>query len=201
MLGGGTDASPTGTGIVMTNGSCRMNLAFDADPATPRAWCTLWDSASDTMRFGFVWDLVDQLLSGSDTYPYVVGAVDSDWRNNLSSVTSIASAAYGAATRMGGSGTTKVLLLERYFPSAGEAYSTAIGVNSLNSREDPLLIEWARPSAAGGARGLKGASTMIRQRSTARSNGDNLTATATREFVHANGLWVPWSIPGTACVR
>lgn len=200
LLGGGTDASPTGEGLVVSNGSCRLNMGFDADPATPRAWCTLWDSASDQMRFGFLWDLVDQLLPTSDTYPYVVGAVPDDWRNRFSTISTLGTAGYGAATRFGGSGTTKVGLLTRHFPFESVAYN-ALGVNSLNSREDPLLVEWARPSSAGGARGFKGASTMVRDAATARSNGDNLTATATREFVFANGLWVPWSIPGTACVR
>jgi hypothetical protein len=200
LLGGGTDASPTGTGLVVSNGSCRMNAAVDNSTSTPRAWCTLWDAASDTMRLGFVWDFVDQLLTASDTYPYVVGAVEGGWEDLFSDVAAIGSSARCAATRFGGSATTKVALLTRYFHFAATDFD-AVGVNSLNSKEDTLLVEWARPSSAGGARGLKGASTMIRQRGTSRSNGDNLTTTITREYVHANGLWVPWAITGTACVR
>jgi hypothetical protein len=200
LLGGGTDTSPTGTDIVCVNGGFRFNGAVDDSTATPRAWATIWDSASDTMRLGGVWDFVTDLLTGSDTYPYVVALVNDDWLASFGDATNIAAAARGGATRFGGSGTTKVALLERRF-TEGTRYIEAIGVNSLNSREDTIFPEWARPAAAGGARGLKGTSSVLRLRATARSSGDNLTTTITREFMHSNGLWVPWSIPGTAGVR
>jgi hypothetical protein len=146
---------------------------------------------------------LSNLLATGDPHPHVFGIVNGPWYVHLSNVGNLSQKGYGAASRFGTALTTKVALATLHFAGSGEEYRAITGVNSINSREDTIPCHWVRPGTApgGGSRGLKGESTLFRQPATVRSNGDNLTTTITREFMHANGLYVPWAASSVAGVR
>lgn len=207
-LGGGTDASPTGSAFSYTNGAFRCNTTFDDAIATPRGWFGLWPNSSNSAMFLLLWDYGSN-FGESDTYPYAVygavGVTVAEFSKLADQSTT--QNTQGWATRRGSGLTEKTGGL--YESGVGLAFGSApggpMGTNTLVSKDDliPLHLHRCAENLASPT-GHKHYSTMIRWVPTNKPNGDHFdapTGGAARDFVVFQKIALPWAVPGTACVR
>lgn len=200
LFGGGTDASPTGGAVGVTDLGFRLNIAIDNASATPLLWLRTWNSASDTITFGITWVQASQLLASGDTNTNVIQAGTSTDATVTVGDTNVNSADYGWACRLGSSGTTKCSA--GFFSLNGaDLRAGTLGTNSVNSKEDLLPIGFFRFAAAGTYAGFKGVANRIYWNSAARSFGDHGNTSGTRDLVFVEKMALPWAVSGTACTR
>lgn len=206
-LGGGTDASPTGSAFIYTDGAFRCNTTFDDAVATPRGWFGLWPQSTDSAMLLIMWDYGSN-FGESDTYPYAVyGAVDASAADlaRVADQTTLQNTA-GWATKRGSGLTEKTGgLYEMGVGLSAGAPGGPMGTNTFVSKDDLIPVHLHRCAEnLASPTGHKHYSTMIRWVPTNKPNADHFDAPTggpARDFVVFQKLALPWAVPGTPCVR
>lgn len=206
-VGGGTDASPTGSLFTYSDGLFRCNTTFDDSISTPRGWFGLWPNASDSAMFLLLWDYGSN-FGGSDTYPYAVYAGVDVTAADLAKIAdqSVTQDTQGWATKRGSGLTEKTGgLYEMGVGLSAGGPGGPMGTNTAAAKDDLIPVHLHRCAEnLASPTGHKHYSTMIRWVPTNQPNGDHFDAPTggdARDLVVFQKLALPWAVPSIPCVR
>ncbi len=199
MSGGGTDASPTFTSLFPTNNTYRWHICAGGAAEFYSFYAYSLTSTTTSIQNNIALDVM-----AAGTYPTqdIDPAVMLCFNSGSVPVNSITSNVTGPAQARAWLGPVSVagssLLtnnvnvgLDRF---AGNLGVSSFAVNPFSSKDTlwtPIYFA-ANTNSARGPLGAKGASTLFKLGSMARTNLDTITTAGAQDHIYLGGLWLPW---------
>lgn len=195
IMGSGTDASPTGSGFGFNSPGILYAAADDAAPYGFALFGRSSSTGNDTCSF-FMDPLAPNSYSGTDGDPVVIGwgdgAADQAYKTSApSSGTSEGARAWlrkNSAGSFVGVGSPLI-----YGMGASQnLIPKQLGSDPESGDDITIPLMWGRSSNLSAPNGWKGISTLFRQITSGRANGDTLE-TMTRILVQSAEWTMPWN--------
>ncbi len=194
LFGSGTDILPTYATLFSTDATYRMHcmagglaegysfvLLTHPTGSVALLGCTIYGDAMQTGSY-----------PSADLDPWVAGVFASS--TGFASVRD-AAANTSARAYLGALATANAMIVE--IPSISNHFPGGVGPSAWSSKDSGVPCFWGRRSSQPAPAGLKGASTLLQNPSTARTNMDTIDTVTTRDRIYLSGYWLPWdgSIP------
>ncbi len=204
LLGGGTDAAPTYTSWLGTNGLYRWHVVCGGAAEFYSFYCTGITSGTTTVTSAFMLDVMAAgSFSSLDVDPavtYVSSA--SPWTETwTSATTALAVVATPSVVRtwLGSVSNAQSSLVSNNVSCRVITWGSSIvggatlGVNPFTAKDDTLPAPWIRTGLSTQPTGWKGFSTIILWPTVLRTNLDTYNLSGTRDRIYINGFCLPWS--------
>lgn len=198
MLGGGTDAAPTGIALFTTDNTYRFNAA--ADNASPYGFYMFaFNTGGDTVSRG-TW-VYEPLTAThpSDAHVnlnmiYISGYTLTPGTSGITSRTLTANQNMNLGTVPAASPAASFVQYAGlyYFDFTGQIVPSNMAVNPISSADEVIPIIYARASAIVSP-GYKGIGTVVKWAGTTRVIGDTLSVNSTKDRIFiSTAATVPW---------
>ena len=189
LKGGGTDAVATGESMFSTDGSYRWKVGVD-DTSPYNMYAFALPTGGGSVTSSWIIETLDQLQATDADGTYIFLLWDDPvfgnlWLDTVSngsghcfvpSATPTVWTPYGAFV---------------YYSDSVRVVPTNIGTNAISGEDELFPVPFGRKAGVANS-GYKGVSAQIKWAGTARSSGDTLTVSTTRDRIIFGDISVPW---------
>ena len=192
ILGGGTDASPSFASLFAADSGYRYHAIAGGAAENYVFYSAAYPIGGGTCTHSIYFDrLASSTYATEDSDPYVMnfGA------NALTSAIWSNSANNCPLTwwKKGLVGETFTKVMAAFYYDGTSSLIGATGTNPFNGKDDGLPIFYGRPTAAGTVNGFKGISRFLYFKLAARSTGDTISVSSTRDKIYFDDIIFPWN--------
>ncbi len=206
VVGGGTDASPTGAVILPTDATYRWHVGAGGAADKHAWWAAALPIGGGALSAGwFLEAMLPNTYPSADLDPYAQSFSTTAFNQTSWAGTVVRSVLGSGVYKKGLAGEAWVA-----FSGCGWAggntgggsvpptvfVATKIGSSPYNAKDDLMPLMWGRRSAQGSG-GYKGMGAMLRLSGVLRTVGDTLTVATSRDRITFGPLVLPWdgSVP------
>lgn len=199
IVGGGSDAVPTFTNILGTDGTYRQQIGTDTD-AGGSWWFVTYPNGGGAPNGGIVVDTVTKWGAGTDADPTVIYKAHSGTVTNFQQPTlsassfSTGSSGCGGWLKKGVAGEAFVGIgALSYYHSATMAVPGNIGSNPDDASDEGYPIIYGRSANLAAPVGSKGMSSTMRWLGTNRSTGDRVSVDTSNDRLIVANVTFEWN--------
>jgi hypothetical protein len=190
--GGGTDSSPTGSGLFSTDSTYRYHFIYGGLEESYSFYSFGYPLGGGNSNHSFMFDRCSlNTFAPEDLDPFVI--YSSNTSNLISTLSGLSTCKCWYKKNLSGQIFQNVAVSDYVNSSGSSLYVGLLGTNAWNGKDDGLPVFYGRNVASGGTPGFKGISRHLYLKCAARSTGDTISVVTSKDKIYLNDLILPWN--------